>query len=78
MLNQVEALKAARKTRVGGIAHIGEFCVVKYGKANYWIYPSGKLFHTGASIGNGDLAVCVRKVFETARADQLPVVVDNG
>ncbi len=44
MYAQATAIKAAKKVNVGGIAHVGEFCIVKYGRDNFHIYKAGYLF----------------------------------
>ncbi len=77
MLNITDATKAAKKTKIGGIAHIGEYCVVKYARDNYWIYRAGALFSTQGQAGNGTLDNCVARVFEMSGADALRVIIDN-
>lgn len=76
---QAAALKVAKKVKVGGIAHVGEFCIVKYGRDNFHIYKAGYLFSTLGLMGKGcDMADCVARVFILSQSDTLRVIVDNN
>jgi hypothetical protein len=79
MFAQAAAVKVAKKVKVGGIAHIGEFCIVKYGRDNFHIYKAGYLFSTLGHMGQGrDVADCVARVFILSQADTLRVIIDNN
>ena len=78
MFNQTDALKVAKRTNVGGIAHIGEHCIVKYGRDNYHVYKAGYLFSSQGHVTNGTLQTCVDRVFTIESADTLRVIVDNN
>jgi hypothetical protein len=73
-----DGLIAGRKINVGGVGHFGDYCIVKYGRKNYWVYPSGHLFSAGKGVRYDDIVTCVVKVYTLQGNQPLRVVIDNG
>lgn len=80
-MNIQEAIKVARKVKVGGLVHIGEYAISKYGRNNYVIYRAGKLFCSEGLVTKFPVSLeeAVTKIFQLGggKAEFSRVIVDN-